>query len=185
MAEVEKLLKAKFYCEKLANGIDPISDKAMPADSVLNQVQLARFFFFLKEYIGEELKPTHSTKSSPSGKQQFIITQAALAKVDISTKPVSISEFAKRVSQYTNPDSKLFSHKWVMAWLIQAGFLAVSEVDGKKYPTPAGNGIGISIAIHSNGYTEYKVVQYDENAQRFLLDNMDAILEPQGYCVIQ
>lgn len=185
MAEVEKLIVAKFYCEKLANGIDPISDKPVPSDSVLNQVKLVRFFFFLKEYLNEELQGSSSKASSKQRNQSFLITREGLSEVEVSSNPISISEFAKRVNQKTKPTSKLFICRWATDWLIQARLLAVSMVDGKKYPTEAGKRIGISLEARTRRSQEYQVVIYNETAQQFLLDNMDAILEPQGYCVIQ
>lgn len=184
MAEVEKLLVAKHYCEKLANGIDPISDKPVPSDSILNQVRLARLFFFLRDYINEELNNKPSSNRSVEKKASFEITRESLSKVEVSTNPISISAFSRRVSQNTEPTSRLFSHKWATDWLLKAGFLALSEKDGKKHPTQAGINIGISDDIRSNGYQEYRVVLYNKEAQQFLIDNIDSILEPQGYSVL-
>ncbi len=38
MTEAEKLQRAKLYMDKLANGIDPITDTEIPGDSILNNV---------------------------------------------------------------------------------------------------------------------------------------------------
>ena len=183
MAEVEKLLKAKFYCEKLANGIDPISDKAMPFDTVLNQVQLARLFFFLTEYIGEELKPTRKSRTSPS-KLPFLICRADLSSVEISPYPISISEFSRRVNEHVQEESRQFSHNWPIEWLLTAGFLIMSESDSTKLPTDAGKKIGISNETRKGQYKEYRVTLYNKDAQQFLIDNMDSILAAQGYSIL-
>jgi len=184
MAEVEKLIVAKFYCEKLANGIDPISDKPIPSDSILNHVKLVRFFFFLKEYLNEELRGSPSKASTAQKNLLFLITREGLSEVEVSSTPVSISVFARRVSQRVEPTSKHFSYKWVTDWLVEARFLAVSEMDGKKYPTEAGKKIGISLESRTKRAQEYRVIVYNEAAQQFLLDSMDSILDAQGYCVI-
>ena len=47
MTELEIMQRAKMYMEKLAQGIDPISDQEIPEDSVLNNVRLARCFFYV------------------------------------------------------------------------------------------------------------------------------------------
>ena len=47
MTELEKMQRAKMYLDKLANGIDPISDREMPDDTVLNQVRLSRCLFYV------------------------------------------------------------------------------------------------------------------------------------------
>lgn len=46
MTELEIMQRAKMYMEKQAQGIDPISDQEIPEDSVLNNVRLARCFFY-------------------------------------------------------------------------------------------------------------------------------------------
>ena len=55
MTELETIQRAKMYLDKLAQGIDPISGQEIPNDSVLNNVRLARCFFYVSfcyfEYI--------------------------------------------------------------------------------------------------------------------------------------
>ena len=45
MTELEIMQRAKMYMDKLAQGIDPITDEEVPEDSVLNNVRLAQCFF--------------------------------------------------------------------------------------------------------------------------------------------
>lgn len=47
MTELETMQRAKMYLDKLAQGIDPISGDEVPEDSVLNNVRLARCFFYV------------------------------------------------------------------------------------------------------------------------------------------
>lgn len=49
MSELEKLQKAQLYIEKLANGIDPISNDPIKDDSVLNNIKIARCLFYINE----------------------------------------------------------------------------------------------------------------------------------------
>ena len=46
MTELETMQRAKMYLDKLAQGIDPITNQEMAEDSVLNNVRLARCFFY-------------------------------------------------------------------------------------------------------------------------------------------
>ena len=39
--------RAKMYMDKLAQGVDPITNQTIPEDSVLNNVRLARCFFYV------------------------------------------------------------------------------------------------------------------------------------------
>ena len=47
MTELETVQRAKMYMDKLAQGIDPISGQELPEDSALNNVRLARCFFYV------------------------------------------------------------------------------------------------------------------------------------------
>lgn len=47
MTELETMQRAKMCMDKPAQGIDPISDQEVPNGSVLNNVRLARFFFYV------------------------------------------------------------------------------------------------------------------------------------------
>lgn len=47
MTELETMQRAKMYLDKLAQGIEPISGQEIPNDSVLNNVRLARCFFYV------------------------------------------------------------------------------------------------------------------------------------------
>ena len=47
MADVEKVLKAKMYIDKLANGIDPVTNKAVPMDSTINNIHVSRCLFYV------------------------------------------------------------------------------------------------------------------------------------------
>lgn len=184
MTELEKLIKAREYCQKLANGIDPISNNAMPQDSVLNQVQLARFFFFLSSHLTDEINFDHTPSSKTKQKQRFIITRSALEEVDLSDKPIPISEFSRRVDAKREILSKSFSYKWPIAWLIKTELLKLTDVNEKKVPTESGIALGISQEIRSVQGKEYWVTLYNKAAQQFLIDNMDAILAAQGYTIL-
>lgn len=44
MTEFEKMQRAKMYIDKLANGIDPLTDTEIMCDSTLNNVRISRCF---------------------------------------------------------------------------------------------------------------------------------------------
>ena len=47
MTEIDIMKRAKMYLDNLSQGIDPISGQEVPEDSVLNNVRLARCFFYV------------------------------------------------------------------------------------------------------------------------------------------
>ena len=49
-----------------------------------------------------------------------------------------------------------------------------------KHPTEEGNQIGITVETRMGRYGEYQVVLYNEGAQRFILDNLDAVVATEA-----
>ena len=47
MTDLEIMQRAKMYLDRLAQGIDPISGREMPEDTILNQARLARCFSYV------------------------------------------------------------------------------------------------------------------------------------------
>ena len=47
MTELEKIVYAKTFIDKLANGINPINDTPIPEGDTVNNVRLSRCFFFV------------------------------------------------------------------------------------------------------------------------------------------
>ena len=52
MSELELMQHAKTYLDKLANGIDPITDQEVPADDVINHVRISRCLFYVPTCCG-------------------------------------------------------------------------------------------------------------------------------------
>lgn len=68
-------------------------------------------------------------------------------------------------------------------WLLSQGYLEQREMEnGNKYKvaTSRGNELGIVNEQHQNSYGNiYSVNLYDENAQKFVVDNLDNILRKE------
>lgn len=46
MTDLEVMQRAKMYMDKLAQGMDPLTENELPEDSLLNNVRLTTCFFF-------------------------------------------------------------------------------------------------------------------------------------------
>lgn len=46
----------------------------------------------------------------------------------------------------------------------------------RRLPTASGETLGISVEDRAGQYGPYQVVLYDQGAQRFIVDNVDAIM---------
>ncbi len=176
ITELDKLVRAQQYIAKLAEGIDPFTDTALPQDTVLNNVRLARCFFYvagvLSGLIGEHGKK--SAESLPA----FHISDEELSRVSTANEPVNITALLKAVSEAV-PDRKRLSPAAVTGWLVHEGYLkSVADAEGKsrKEVTPKGAGIGLFTEMREGPSGRYLAVLYKHEAQRFVLSHIKDIL---------
>ena len=179
MTELETLQRAKMYMDKLAQGIDPISDQALPDDSTLNHVRLARCFFYVSGILDQVIQ--NGGQVGAVEKAEFMITREQLAHVKISPYPIRITEFTDALLQATGSSTmKKPNAVKINNWLEQQGLLVKEPMpDGKsrRIPTTAGRNLGMTTQLRQSRDGDYLAIYYDTNAQRFLLDNLFIILQ--------
>lgn len=179
MTELEKLQRAKMYMEKLAQGIDPISDAEIPGDSVLNQVRLARCFFYVSDVLGKVIA-NGGTFGGGEDRPPFSITAQELALVPISQEPIRITRFTEQIcGVVADQGRKKLNPTVITNWLLERGFLVKQmgpEGKGRRVPSNMGIDLGLSARMQQGRYGDYLAVFYNANAQRFILDNLLDIL---------
>ena len=180
MTELETMQRAKMYLDKLAQGIDPITNREVPDDSVLNNVRLARCFFYVSDVLGQVIANGGVVGSKPK-LLPFAVSAEQLAGVRISPEPVRITQLIEMISEaVNNPQMKKPSTTVITNWLLEKGFLEkqVGE-DGKFRRIPTRNGlmIGLSTQVRQGRYGDYQAVFYNSAAQQFVLDNLISMLE--------
>ena len=179
MTELDVMQRAKMYMDKLARGIDPITDREVQDDSVLNNVRLARCFLYVSDVLDQVI-----ANGGRVGKHEktlkFSITPQELGRVRIVNEPILITSFSNNLYvAVNNPDMKRPNVLYITDWLRANGFLTtMTDENGKKYriPTELGARMGMSSRMRSSGDGEYHAVYYDANMQRFLLDHLNEIL---------
>lgn len=182
MTELEKIQRAKMYIDKMANGIDPITDEQIADEDTLNNVRISRCLFYVSDVLRQVIENGGNVgKQAKSGKQQFSITQKELSRFMLSSKPIPVSEITKRINSLIEdrPMTKLRPTS-ITSFLIESGFLVQTEAgDGhyEKLPTEQGKSVGISNEERVGQNGTYRVTVYNIDAQRFILDNIDAVIE--------
>ena len=183
MTELEIMQRAKMYMEKLAQGIDPISDQEIPEDSVLNNVRLARCFFYVSGVLDQVIANGGKVASSP--KNDFYITEEELRRVNPSQESIRITQFVELIMSVINdPDRKRLKTTTITDWLIEKGFMTkqpAADGKAKRLPTAMGEQIGLTVKLREGQYGTYQAVCYSEDAQRFLLDHLQEILQAEKY----
>ena len=147
MTELEIMQRAKMYMDKLAQGIDPISDQEMPEDSVLNNVRLARCFFYVSGVLDQVIANGGNVKKTP--KKDFYVTEEELRRIAVSQEPTQITQFVDRIMNVINdPDRKKLKTTTITDWLIEKGFMTKQPAaDGKPKRLPTEMGEQLSL-IH-------------------------------------
>ena len=180
MTELEKIAYAKSFIDKLANGINPLDDTPIPDDDIANNVRLSRCFFYVSDILRQVYENGGITKSSRTPKIPFSFSAEKLEKFEYSTEPITVSEIAKRIyAMVDNENMEKVSSRQISQWLLNIGMLCLYDLDGRKTvkrPTDEGTQIGIIVETRSGRYGKYQVVLYNEDAQRFILDNLDAVI---------
>ena len=184
MTELEKIAYAKSFIDKLANGINPLDDTPIPDDDIANNVRLSRCFFYVSDILRQVYENGGVTKPRRTPKIPFTVTLEQFEKFEYSADPISVSEIAKRIyAMADNENMEKVSYRQVNQWLLNIGMLYLHDFGGKKpvkRPTDEGNQIGITVETRMGRYGEYQVVLYNEGAQRFILDNLEAVVATEA-----
>ena len=179
MTELEKIAYAKSFIDKLANGINPLDDTPIPDDDIANNVRLSRCFFYVSDILRQVYENGGVTKPKRTPKIPFAVTLEQLEKFEYSSEPIAVSEIAKRIyAMADNENMEKVSYRQINQWLLNIGMLYLHDFGGKKpvkRPTEEGNQIGITVETRMGRYGEYQVVLYNEDAQRFIIDNIEAV----------
>ena len=176
MIDEEKIVTAKVWIEKLANGINPLNDELVKEDDIINNVHISRCLFYVAELLSDVKAGTTAEKKS---RKKFFLSAKDAANIYIS-KHNGIVNFVKLVNGYIPDDMKALSAVQVIKWLRHEGLMQeVQKEDGHKtnLPTEKGNSLGINIEIQRNpDGLDYQRVVYSVDAQRFILDNIESIV---------
>ena len=181
MTELEIMQRAKVYMDKLAQGIDPISDQEMPEDSVLNNVRLARCFFYVSGVLDQVIANGGNVKKTP--KEDFYVTEEELRRIAVSQEPTQITQFVDRIMNVIHdPDRKKLKATTITDWLIEKGFMTkqpTADGKSKRIPTAMGEQIGLTVKLREGQYGTYQAVYYSAEAQRFVLDHLQEMLQAE------
>ncbi len=183
MNELETIKRAKMYVDKLAKGINPLDDSFVPEDDIINNIRISRCLFFVSDILRQIIEK-EGTAYSKKKKTTFSITSDEIAKFQFSEVAVPVSKIVERINLLVSDENmKKLTHKNITDWLISIEMLQIeTKPDGKrrKMPTVHGRELGIITEerVGSNG--NYTAILYNLQAQQFIIDNIDAIIDVLG-----
>ena len=179
MTELEKIKRAKTYIEKLANGIDPITDNEMPDDSVLNNERMLRCFAYVADILQQVAENGGVGRVA---RNKFKITQEQKIHIPLSDTPLPISAVCDNISSAADlAVYRRLSHNKVTEWLEEKGYL--QNIAGSKRKTLNDKSAMIGITreerISQQG-KPYTANVYSKEAQQFIIDHLDEILTKEN-----
>ncbi|MBQ2794046.1 MAG: hypothetical protein IJF05_05060 [Clostridia bacterium] len=182
MLDVNKLKSAKYFIDNLANGNNPFGGEALPEGDIVNDVRSVRWLFYISGVIDEIISiiDAPATKKGSGGGLDYYLTDEMRANFRYSSSPISASEIVKRINEIGPTENvKKFTRVHLVEWLVSVGLLEnVTFKNGKtrKRSSTLGKEMGINEEIRFANGRSYPVTLYSEDAQKFIIDNFDAIL---------
>ena len=182
MTEMEKLISAKECMDKLLNGIDPISDEVLPNDTILNNVELSRNFFYVSDILRQVIENGGSVAKRVQSKSYlppFKVPIDQHGQIEITTAPVMIKHFTDRINSLIDENTmRKLKVTAITAWLVSNGFLCEEIINDKKRkkPTEDGEKLGIYSENREGQYGGYLAILYKESAQKHIVNNLEQII---------
>lgn len=178
MTEKEKVLYAKAFIDKMANGINPITESSVLEEDTLNNVRISRCLFYVSDILRQVADNGGTVVAVPekrTRKKPFEITEEQISKIELSSTSINISEICRRINAVTEENMKPIQSRRITDWLISKGIMQVKILnDGhkKKIPTKIGESMGLTVEQRNGQYGIYETVVYNREAQEFVVDNL-------------
>lgn len=181
MTELEKIAYARSYIQKLANGINPVTNQEVSEGDVINHIRISRCLFYVADVLGQVVENGGvSTRKGKVHKLPFQLDYQVRGTFRYSESSIPISEITRRINELIRPEEmKKLSYKHIQEWLIEIGLLELlTDASGKmvRKPTRSGEDIGITVEQRQSPRGPYTVVVYSKAAQEFILDNLDGAI---------
>ncbi|MGN1130745.1 MAG: hypothetical protein ACI4Q8_05275 [Ruminococcus sp.] len=179
MNEIDKIARAQMYLEKLANGINPLDGTEVSENDIVNNVRISRCMFYVSDILKQIVDNKGKFKVEMPDRVPFSVSSEQLLHFQFSDTPLSISEITRRINALIDTiyvkELKLGS---IAEWLVSINMLSNITVNNKtrRIPTEAGKNLGITTEERMGQYGHYEAVLYNRNAQQFIIDNIDAVI---------
>lgn len=187
MTELEMIEQAKMYLDKIANGIDPLTDKPVSDDDLINNVRISRCLFFVSDVLRRVLENGGIGKKQQvkkPDKQPFSLSTEKIASFELSSVGIGVGDLTNRINMLVDKERmKVLKANAITDWFVEIGYLERHyDSYGHEYkrPTQSGAELGLKLDTRNFEGRTYEVVTYGVEAQRFILDNLEAIVAAEN-----
>ncbi len=182
--DLKRLEVAIQYIRRMSDGKNPVTNRPAPENEVLNNMNVHRCLKFIDEVLSDVHK---------SGGTVGMVSQRALKQSVSEIFPYEalvqyrylqdqqISYFLKQLEEYLPEGQKIpVPATTITLWMRENGYLEKKVLNdtGKENSVPTEKGEKLGLYTEKAGAypNEYYRVFYNENAQRFIIDNFRRIL---------
>lgn len=175
----QEMQQTSEYMRDLAKGLDPFTKEPLPMDTILNDIGLARSFYYVADVLDALVRNGGSLTERKKNLVTFEWTEEMNQHLPFSDSP-TITEFVRRINKWAAASNmRRLAYQRITTWLLDYGYLKEVLDDNQKkrrMPTAEGEAIGLQIEARFGMYSNYEVILYTPKAQRFIGDHMGEIL---------
>ena len=179
--DLKRLEVAIQYIRRMSDGKNPVTNRPAPENEVLNNMNVHRCLKFIDEVLTDVHKSGGTvgmvSQRAPKQSVSVIFPYEALAQYRY-LQDQQISYFLKQLEEYLPEGQKIpVPATTITLWMRENGYLEKKVLGdtGKEnsVPTRKGEELGLYSEKAGTYPNEYYRVFYNENAQRFIIDNLD------------
>lgn len=184
MTELETMMRARQYIESLANGKNPLTGQYVKDDDIINNVRISRCLFYVSGVLQKVIDnggEVQKVKSKKSQRKEFNLTDEQKCNLKPDKLSLSSSKITALINDQIDTEKmKKLKVTTLNSWLVSIGLLTeVTTPIGKirRIPTSDGEMLGLSETEFTDNRGSVKYVIYNSNAQQFIFDNIDSVIE--------
>lgn len=184
MTELETMMRARQYIESLANGKNPLTGENVKDDDIINNVRISRCLFYVSTVLQKVIDnggEVQKIKSKKSQREEFNLTEEQKSNLKPDKLSLSSSKITALINDQIDTEKmKKLKVTTLNSWLVSIGLLTEETTPiGKtrKIPTSDGEMLGLSETEFTDNRGSVKYVIYNTNAQQFIFDNIDSVIE--------
>lgn len=181
--DLTKLNVAIRYVERIADGCNPVNNTPLETDDVLNNQNIIRCMYFIKEVL-EEVRRNDGVISGRKAKAEAMPFPVEVLDEFEYQEDKSITHVLRQIFEpVADSNVKKMSAVKINTLLLEDGYLAEEENPGtgktRKVVTPQGKELGIYMMEREFNGRVYEAVMYNKNAQEYVVKRIRKLTEAE------
>ena len=185
MSPLDLTIRAKTYIDKLANGMNPITNEHVTETDSVNNIKVSRALTYISDLLRQIIDYcTVDYSRDPSkaykGLRPFFLSEEQISRYRFTNDPVYIRDIVNQLNSLSSaPNMRKITYRNLLSYLLYAGYMeSVKLENGRTLRRPTAKGLEIGIIQQEkrgdNG--SYSVTRYTAPAQHHIINHIYPIL---------